>query len=521
MLKNKWTWVIVFIVLFFPAFFINLGKVGFIEDEGIRSLVALEMDILDNWITPTLNGEYYLKKPPLYNWILGLAFKMAGMVEEWVARIPTLFFLAAFTLTIFIGYKKYLSENEAFINAVVFMTCGRILFWDSMLALIDICFSWVIFTMFLWIFHWSRKQRYLLLFLGAYLLGATAFMLKAFPALVFLALTLLTAFFLEKRWRHFFSIWHVAGLLLFLGIVGIYLLLYNQYNPLADVVATYLEESTNRTIVKYTVLDVLKQLVIFPLEMLYHFLPWSLFLVVLLGKGVWQSMQVNPFIRYLLWVFIINIVVYWSSPQVYPRYLFMLAPLFFGLLLHLYLNVVTVRIKQFLEYLFLVLSSLVWIACWSPLFLERTQLVQNKEIKFVVLILMVSLLIFEMVKNPGYRIWAFAAFMLVLRIGFNWFILPVRAAETYGNKCRDDAVAIGKAYVDRPLFLYGQDTLRKDNVFYITAERNKILPIATELRSGDHLIFHPVKFPELLRFPVLDSMRTREDKYLRYITKIP
>ena len=39
-------------------------------DEAIRSLVALEMKLSGNLITPTLHGEYYYNKPPLYNWIL-------------------------------------------------------------------------------------------------------------------------------------------------------------------------------------------------------------------------------------------------------------------------------------------------------------------------------------------------------------------------------------------------------------------------------------------------------------------
>ena len=58
------------LLLLIPALFINLGMLAFIDDEGIRSLVALEMDLSGNLITPTLHGDYYYKKPPLYNWIL-------------------------------------------------------------------------------------------------------------------------------------------------------------------------------------------------------------------------------------------------------------------------------------------------------------------------------------------------------------------------------------------------------------------------------------------------------------------
>ena len=65
--SNKWFYIAA-IFLLLPALLINLGILTFIDDEGIRSLVALEMKLSGNYITPTLNGEFYYNKPPLYNW---------------------------------------------------------------------------------------------------------------------------------------------------------------------------------------------------------------------------------------------------------------------------------------------------------------------------------------------------------------------------------------------------------------------------------------------------------------------
>ena len=47
-----------------PVLLLNLGSPAFIEDESIRGLVALEMELSGNNIAPTLNGEYYFKKHP-------------------------------------------------------------------------------------------------------------------------------------------------------------------------------------------------------------------------------------------------------------------------------------------------------------------------------------------------------------------------------------------------------------------------------------------------------------------------
>jgi len=78
------------ILLLFPALLINLGLLTFIDDEGIRSLVALEMKLSGNYITPTLHGAFYYNKPPLYNWILLLYFNLLGQINEFTVRIPTI-----------------------------------------------------------------------------------------------------------------------------------------------------------------------------------------------------------------------------------------------------------------------------------------------------------------------------------------------------------------------------------------------------------------------------------------------
>src|SRR5690606_27975402 len=74
----------------------------------------------------------------------------------------------------------------------------------------------------------------------------------------------------------------------------------------------------------------------FPFEMSYHFLPWSLLPLLLLSKTNRRRLLGDPFARYLSIRFAFNLVLYWVSPQVYPRYLLMLAPLYFGIGLFLF-----------------------------------------------------------------------------------------------------------------------------------------------------------------------------------------
>ena len=119
---------ILILVLFIPASTINLGLLTFIDDEAIRALVALEMDLSGNWITPTLHGEYYYNKPPLFNWLLSLFFPWMGY-NEFTSRLVNVLCLWGFTATIFGLLRKEMGSKQAFLIALATFTCGRILFF--------------------------------------------------------------------------------------------------------------------------------------------------------------------------------------------------------------------------------------------------------------------------------------------------------------------------------------------------------------------------------------------------------
>ena len=117
LLESSSFWLLILTLLAIPAFLVNLGMPVFLEDESIRALVALEMDISGNFITPTLCGSYYYSKPPLYNWILWASFQVFGEASEWTARFPTILFLALFALLIYYYSCKHFSLRFAICTA--------------------------------------------------------------------------------------------------------------------------------------------------------------------------------------------------------------------------------------------------------------------------------------------------------------------------------------------------------------------------------------------------------------------
>jgi 4-amino-4-deoxy-L-arabinose transferase-like glycosyltransferase len=496
---NRYYYIAVLLLL--PAaLLINLGLMTFIDDEAIRSLVALEMKLSGNYITPTINGDYYYNKPPLYNWILLIFFSLAGYVDEWIARMPTVICLLGFAATVFYVFRQHYGPRIAFINALVLITCGRILFWDSMLGLIDICFSWVMFGLFMVVYHEFKKGNFLRLFLLSYLLTATGFMMKGLPALVFQAITLLVYFVYKRSFKRLLSLHHVLGIALLAGILLAYYATYHQYNNLNNVFSTLFDESVKRTGARFGLWETVVHTVVFPFEMLYHFLPWSLMILYLIRRDILQLLRKDDFMAFNIIVFLANIVVYWTSPEVYPRYLLMLAPLLFVVFIwlhdvHASKNSLTFRLIDRIFFVFLIL---IVVGSVIPLFLERTQDTAGVYWKsgFLLLSGVATLVIYH--REQAQRLPTMIIALLLLRIGFNWFVLPDRNAEDWGNACRISSIEAARQEPDKPLYLYKDTELQMTNAFYLTNARQQIIRRTTSLENpGAVYILAPEKYPEV------------------------
>ena len=155
------------------------------HDEARRALVAGEMIFSGDYLTPTLNGEIYLNKPPLYNWLIIAYFELFGNYSMFTFRLPVIVATIGMGITVYYFTKKYLSAPVAFFTAFAFMTNGRIMIYDSIVGLIDTTFSWIVYVSFFLIYYYGEKKKYYHLFLLTYLIAAAGFLMKGFPAIVF------------------------------------------------------------------------------------------------------------------------------------------------------------------------------------------------------------------------------------------------------------------------------------------------------------------------------------------------
>jgi len=506
---------ITIVLLTIPAFLINLGVEPLIDDEGIRGLVSLEMIIRHNFLIPTEGGELYFNKPPLYNWILILFFKLLGSYSDSVLRIPTVVFLYLYSASIFLIIRNIYGNRIGFLSALVFLTCGRVLFYDSFKGLIDMSFSWLVYLSFFSIYYFSKKEKYLQMFLIAYLLTALGFLLKGIPAIAFLGITLLTWFIAEKKWKKLFSWQHVVGLLLFFIVLVAYYYNYYLKNPdyFLTLVKTIFNESTKKTIIGTGISRGIVHLFTFPFEFFYHFFPWTIFVIYLFQKEAARAIWNEPFLRFSIITFLSNIVVYWISPATYARYLFMFLPLAFVplIFLHLREEVRQTALYKFVNVTFIVMFAIVLIGSTLVPVVNVTRIVPWAALKGSGLFVSVALILYLYLKNRKFRFEYMIILLLVARVGFDWFIIPSRYNGSLQPMVKGEVKHINAVVGNDNLYYdLAFPKFKTPEMYYLLVQKQSLICYDTLYnKKGYYLVYDTSKISNL-KYKKLGKLHTRK-----------
>jgi 4-amino-4-deoxy-L-arabinose transferase-like glycosyltransferase len=476
-------------LLCIPAFFINLGIHAYIGDEAIRSLVAFEMMKMGNYLVPTMNGEFYFCKPPLYNWILILFYKATGLFNEWITRLPTVLFSFLFTWLIwFFNQHKLQNKKFAIILAFMFLTCGRMIFYDSFLGLIDIFFSMVTYSMIMLAYSLANRSMYKWLYPMLYFLSSVGFMLKGLPSFHFLFFALLIVHFMFGNWHFLWSRYHLLSIILSVSIIGLYFYGYDKYMEAGNTVAPLVDQATRRTVLKYGLYDMAKHVVSYPFENIFHFLPWSLMGLLVLKKNIFTLLKKDQYIWYVCLSFISNFSLYWISPEVYPRYILMLIPLIFTVWIYLYEFEIGVdnKLMKIISYLFKFITIVSPILIISRIGSHWLKYVENGQYKVLLLSILLGLLSFLYFNDKKNRTILFVIYILVLRIGFNLIILPIRNNTSDKEYLKDESIRIAKKYKD--IKIYDKSILHWQSTIYFSQVNNEMLTRSNDLTLAKYFI---------------------------------
>lgn len=510
-------------ILYFPAYLLNLNMVQLINDEAIRAIVAFEMIKTGDFITPTIGGQPYLMKPPLFNWILAFFFQLTGSWSETVIRLPVILSILLFAATIFIFIRKEYGSRMALVNSLAFITYGRIIFYESLHGLIDVTFSWLIYLFFMLSWHLFRRRKYLSLFVTAYAITAVAFLLKGLPSLFFVAVTLLVLFIQGKQFRMLFNWRHFVGIGLLAAIVGGYYLLYFMRNTVepGQLIEVLTGEVTRRTVVRFGIWNTLLHMLTYPFENIYHFLPWSVLVILLFRKGSLKFIRRNNFLWYLMLVFLFNIIPYWTSPEAYARYILMLVPLLMTILFALYFEYREngARIYLLVDYILGGFIGTFGLAGIVFMLHPATRNLPYIAWVSVLLFLALGVISYFYWKQALNRLLWLAIAVLVIRVAFDYSIIPSWEKTHPTVATRKLAVQLAEETAGKPLYAYWNPEFKPDPyyhyrfndeifTYYLSTARNKIITLSMEkipgvlflaredhLQSADYIIVEKIGTP--------------------------
>lgn len=479
----------VILLLILPALLINLGMMPLLADEKYRALVALEIRLNDNWLVPTVNGLPYFRKPPVFNWLVNGLFFVFGE-SEFSLRLATVIPLLGFAATLFVVVKKHFTTKIAFLTAISLITISRVLFYDSMLGLIDTLFSWVTFLQLYVIVIYYQKKDYQKLYLLSYILMAVGILLKGLPSIAFQGISLLTIFLYHKDIKGLFSIWNFIGLPIAAGIVSAYFLAYNQYNDASAFLLKLFTESSKRFESEWW--EPIVHFIIFPFKgILGQIFPWA-FLVIMLGKNhLMRAVKEQRVLFYLLLLTLTNIIPYWISPENRPRYLFMFYPIITLLFIYLYetSELLTRRLQLTNMFLF-AFCALLSIGFLVPVFVQHYYLdyipyLMPKAIGFFLVLALLTWLLGTIKKQ---KLLILCAFILICRIGFNVMVLPVRAETEPDALHRKALVEVNKILQDKPVRVLRHTPLDEMQSYYISKTKGAIVERVETPTAGYYYI---------------------------------
>jgi len=498
------------------SLYINLGKQPLRMEEPRRALVALEIDLNQNWVVPTIYGEYYYKKPPVWNWMILFSTKIWGSYSEWAIRFFSPFSLLFMGLIMFFLGKRYVHEDFAHLSALLFLVSIDLFLFYSQLAEIDLFYSLITFTSIVSIFYFGPRGQYWKLFMVSYFLTAMGFLTKGLPSLAFQGISLLTFCIYYQQLDKLFTLRHLNGIGIFFLVIAGFFVLYDQDNSPMGFLETLWSESSDRTALSKGIQSFFVNLVVFPVEFLKNILPASLFVPFLFHKKVWKRIHQNPFMRFSFFMLISNILIYWFSPGTRQRYVYMLYPFMIYLLVFAYLEYREEKpeIEKVIHYIWGGILLIAALGCLALPFIPELKPLSHILWVSIIFSLLLGGLFFIHVRFPAYRTAVFITALILSRVIIDLTMFPARSlAESDTQMEKDQALEVARQTTDRPLYLYQNVALPLRMGFYLTREKQQILNIKHEIDTSAYFIVDEYQLSNLQVTPKMEFTDKNQRKF--------
>ena len=241
------------------------------HDEGRRLVVLREMMTNSSWLIPTMNGEIYLDKPPLFYWFGAVFGLLSHSTAEWVLRLPSGLSAMGLSWMLFFGLKNHIGRWAALFGVLVLITSS---YFTTMarLAEIEMLLTFCVFSALFFYFKYIKHGRRSALY-GAYGMMGLAFLTKGPVALLFFLPPIVAFGLLERNRQALKGLIEWRGWLLFSIIAFPWFIYVDAQLPGAPMLKVISKESRKITAKDY------EPFYFYLIILAKNLLPWILILL--------------------------------------------------------------------------------------------------------------------------------------------------------------------------------------------------------------------------------------------------
>jgi hypothetical protein len=198
-------------------------------------------------------------------------------------------------------------------------------------------------------------------------------------------------------------------------------------------------------------------------------------LVFTFKKGFWKAVRNNSFIRFNLLVVLFNIIPYWSSPDVYPKYIMMLVPMVYTVFLYFFLESTERqhKLRQIFESILITAASLLTAGYLALPFVPAFSEVGFPFVKSLLLFLISSGVLYLLIRLKKHPIVLFAIILIIGRLAFDWFVWPQRAPQYV--KFEEAAYEVASITGNEPVKYFHAPMLQYGGSYYMTLAKWQII----------------------------------------------